>query len=245
LPDPSQAWPWVVGRELSAAIGDDVDVVDVPVAPVGPGAVPRAVNALDENKPDIAVFAFGGYHFIVSTVGERVRRRYGKRAYRLFRKIELLFEDRTANAEGRPARLNRFGRWLARKVIGAEPYASEEEATGIQLEIMRQMAQREGLISVMMFAPPLGESIERDNPGANARLAKYRKDMTEVARGYRFLIADCLPGFEEAAKRGGLRTSDGVHKGAAGHRIQADAIMKALIEAPSPLAAAIAAAPSS
>jgi len=245
MQDPSLAFPWVISRELGAVVGDTVEVVDVPIVPVGPKAVPRAENALEQNQPDLVIFSFGAYHFIVGTVGLRVRRRYGERAYRLFRKAEVFFEGKTASPEGKPARLNRWGRLLARRVIGAEPLGTEEEVTAIHLEIMRLLAQREGLIVVVMLAPPLGENLERDNKGANRSLAKYREYMKGVARSHHFLVADCVPGFEEAARQGSLRHSDGVHKGAAGHRIQADAIMDVLLHPPSPLAEKVAAAATS
>ena len=41
LPDPTQAWPQLVGRELGAAVGETVDVVNLPVVHVEPKAVPR------------------------------------------------------------------------------------------------------------------------------------------------------------------------------------------------------------
>jgi len=220
LPDPSQAWPWIVGRELGAATGDPIEVMDLSVVPVGPKAVPRVEDALQKHQPDLVVYSFGAFHFIIATVGQRVRRRYGERLYRRFRALETRFEGRTAKKDGGPARLNHAGRWLARRIIGAEPLSTREEVTGIQLEIMRQLARREGLIVVVLFAPPVGPNVERENKGANQRLA------------------DCLPGFAAAAAQESLRHSDGVHKGAAGHRIQADAVMAALLNRPSPLARA-------
>jgi hypothetical protein len=238
LPDPSQAWPWIVGRELGAATGDPIEVMDLSVVPVGPKAVPRVEDALQKHQPDLVVYSFGAFHFIIATVGQRVRRRYGERLYRRFRALETRFEGRTAKKDGGPARLNHAGRWLARRIIGAEPLSTREEVTGIQLEIMRQLARREGLIVVVLFAPPVGPNVERENKGANQRLAEHREYMTGVGRGHHFLIADCLPGFAAAAAQESLRHSDGVHKGAAGHRIQADAVMAALLNRPSPLARA-------
>jgi hypothetical protein len=235
LPDPSQAWPFLVAAEIEPIIGEPLDVTDLPLVPAGPKAVPRVEAALAKAEPDIVVFAFGGYHFLVGTVGLRVRRRYGERAYRLFRRLELRFEGMTADAHGGRARLNRAGRRLARIVIGAEPLATEEEVTSIELEIMRQLSQREGTIVVIMYAPPLADGVDRENKGANRRLAVHRDFMNAAARRHHFLIADCIPGFAAAATSP-LRHSDGVHKNAAGHRIQADAIMAALLSEPSPLA---------
>jgi hypothetical protein len=235
LPDPSRAWPQLVGAELAKHIGEPVDIVNLPVVHVGPKAVPRVVNALQKHEPDLVVFAFGAFHFIIGTVGQRVRRRYGERAYRLFRKLEVRFEGMTGDPHGGRARINHAGRWLARRIIGAEPLSTEEEVTAIQLEIMRQLSQRERLVVVVLYAPPVAPAVDRENKNANKRLAKHRVVMNGEGARHHFLIADCLPGFE-AAEAGPLRHSDGVHKGISGHRIQADAIMAVLTTAPSPLA---------
>jgi hypothetical protein len=78
LQGPSQAWPRLVATELATAIGEPVDFTDVTVVPVGPKAVPRVENALHRTEPDLVVFGFGAFHFIIGTVGQRVHRRYGE-----------------------------------------------------------------------------------------------------------------------------------------------------------------------
>ncbi|MGE3422426.1 MAG: hypothetical protein AB7N24_10300 [Dehalococcoidia bacterium] len=234
LANPGDAWPNLVGGQLSAAIGEEVEVENLPLVPSGPKALPRVEKALEKHDPDLVVFSFGGYHFLVGTVGNRVRRRYGDRAYKFFRKLEVRFESKTENKAGGSARLNRAGRWLARHVIGAEPLSTREEVTSVELEVMRTLSQRENLTVVILYAPPLAESLSRENHNANAILDDHREEMNAHGRSFHFLIADCVPGFEAA--RADLRHSDGVHKGPAGHRIQAASIMKALLEAPSPYA---------
>lgn len=236
MADRAVAWPNLVGVELAEAVGETVEVEDLPLVPAGPKAVPRVVAAVEKHHPDLVVFSFGAYHFAVATVGNRVRRRYGARAYRLFRKLEVRFESKTESKTGRSARTNSAGRWLARHVIGAEALSTREEVTAVELDIMRLLSQREHLTVVILYAPPLGESLSRENKNANATLVEHRAEMNGHGRSFHFLIADCVPGFAAANAEGALRHSDGVHKGPAGHRIQADSIMKALMEAPSPYA---------
>lgn len=237
LADPSLAYPIVVGKELGAALGEPVEVVNLPVVHVGPKAVPRVVKALEEHAPDIVIFGYGPFSYVVGTVGQRVRRRYGARAYRLFHKMEVRFERATGGPDGeKPARVNHRGRWLARRIIGAEPPATKEEVTGIQVEILRQLSQREGLVVVLLHAPDLPPSVVRENKKANILLGEHRTYMTAVGRSHHFLIADVAEEFRAAASRESLSTSDGVHKSAAGHRIQADALLKTILSAPSPLA---------
>src|SRR5512139_1707049 len=73
LADPELAWPRLVGKELATALGQPVDVVNLPVVHVGPKAVPRVEGALEREQPDLVVFAYGAYSFIIATVGQRVR----------------------------------------------------------------------------------------------------------------------------------------------------------------------------
>ncbi|MGE0600389.1 MAG: hypothetical protein AB7J35_14655 [Dehalococcoidia bacterium] len=234
LANPGDAWPNLVAAELSEVIGETVEVENLPLVPSGPKALPRVEKAIEKHDPDLVVFSFGAYHFVVATVGNRVRRRYGDRVYKFFRKLEVRFESKTENKRGGPARLNRTGRWLARHIIGAEPLSTREEVTSVELDIMRALSQRENLTVVILYAPPLGEALSRENHNANAILDEHREEMNAHGRSFHFLIANCVPGFD--AMRADLRHSDGVHKGPEGHRIQATSIMKALLDAPSPYA---------
>ena len=88
----------------------------------------------------------------------------------------------------------------------------------------------------MLAAPDLPAAVVRENKNCNTLLAAHRDYMTAIGRGHHFLIAKAVEQFRLAASRESLSTTDGVHKSAAGHRIQADAIMKVLLSAPSPLA---------
>lgn len=237
LADPMQVWPNIVANELGEAIATKVEFINLPVVHVGPKAVPRVVDALEKHQPDLVIFAYGGYHFMIATVDQRVRRRYGERAFRVYKRLEKRFERATKNPDGRQsARVNHAGRRLARTIIGAETLATREEVVGIQSEIVRQLSQREGLVVVMLAAPDVPPSMVRDNPRANILLGEHREYMTNLALGHHFLIADCVDDFRSHAVREHLSTSDGIHKSADGHRIQADAIMKTLLQSPSPYA---------
>jgi len=236
LADPNDAYPQVVKNELAAAIGQECEVVNLPVVHVGPKAVPRVEAALEREQPDIVIFGYGAYSFIIATVSQRVRRRYGERTYQFFHKWEVRFEKKTGNSEGTPARTNHWGRWLTRRIIGAEAPATRDEVVGIQTAIVNMLAQREGTTTVMLGAPDVPEALVRENPKANILLGEHREYMTALARSHHFLIADCVQEFRDAPVRERLSTSDSIHKSADGHRIQADAIMKVLLSPPSPFA---------
>jgi len=236
LADPNDAYPQVVKNELAAALGQECHVVNLPVVHVGPKAVPRVEAALEREQPDIVIFGYGAYSFIIATVSQRVRRRYGERTYQFFHKWEVRFEKKTGNSEGTPARTNHWGRWLTRRIIGAEAPATRDEVVGIQTAIVNMLAQREGTTTVMLGAPDVPEALVRENPKANILLGEHREYMTALARSHHFLIADCVQEFRDAPVRERLSTSDSIHKSADGHRIQADAIMKVLLSPPSPFA---------
>ena len=236
LGNPQDAYPWVIKREFAEALAHEVEVVNLPVVHVGPKAVPRVEAALERENPDIVIFGYGAYSFIIASVGQRIRRRYGERAYGWYRKWEERVQKRTGGEDSTPTRSGDLGRRIARKLIGAEALASREEVAGIQAEILSRLARREGTTVVMLAAPDVPYALVRYNPKANILLGQHREHMTAIARGHHFLIADCVQAFRDAPVREHLSTSDAIHKSAAGHRIQADCIMKVLREAPSPYA---------
>ena len=228
LADQSLAWPWLLKAELPAIVGEPVDLEHRIVFPVGPRALPLAFLAVDETEPDLVIHSFGCFPCIIGTVGTRVRKRYGARAFRAFRKFNLLFEGNTARTDGRPARLNHVGRWLVRHVIGTETLATYDEVFGVHSTIQHRLSQREGILLVSMCEPDLSGRLVKENRGALAILRRFRNEMEAVARGHRFIVADCGDGFDAHPERESLFLSDGLHKSVAGQRIQADAILTAI-----------------
>lgn len=228
LADPALAWPQLVARELARGSGQETHVEHVIVFPVGERAVPLAMKAVDRVAPDLVIYSYGAYPCAVATVGARVRRRYGLRVHGLFRRIELGFERWTANRDGPSGRLNRWGRWLARRVIGAEPMTSYEQVFAIETGLLSALAQREGLEVIVFGEPSMGSAIARDNPAANSMLARLRTDISAAARAHHFQVADCTTAFDSYSGRDLLFHSDGVHKTVLGHEVQAGAILALL-----------------
>lgn len=228
LADASRAWPYLVRDELAAARREPVEAEHVIVFPVGDRAVSRAMAAVDRVQPDLLIYSYGAYPCAVATVGARVRRKYGARVHGYFRRIELAFEKWTASPTGSEARINRWGRWLARRVIGADPIATYEEVRDIHVELLRTLSRREGLDVIVFGEPSMGRAIARDNPGANPMLARMRDEVNATARAHHFLVADCTATFDAHPDRDRLFHSDGVHKTVLGHELQAAAVSAAL-----------------
>lgn len=234
------AWPWLVQRELERQTGGPVELDHRVIFPVGPRAVPLALAAVDQFEPDVAVYSFGAFPGIVGTVGTRVRRRFGERTYRAFRRLELAFEGRTGSEREAAARINHAGRWLARRVIGTETITTFDEILSLQAEIMRGLARHEGLPVVAACEPNPSRRVGRENPQCYPLLNRFRVEMEALARSYRFLVSDCATLFDAAPDRDALFVSDGLHKSPAGHALQARAVLAALAPVVAGLAPALA-----
>jgi len=229
------AWPWLVGQELSDAIGEPVEVEHLRIVPVGPRPVPMAMEKVDSFEPDVVVFSFGAVLCAVATVSDRVRQLFGARAYNLFRKAEQKFDAVTGNTAVRPKRIARWARWLARHTIGVATVASYEEVTRVEREILQELARREGILVVVACEPDLPSAVVRDNPDGNRILGRLRAEMEAEGRSHHFLIADYTSRFD-IPDRDELYLSDAMHKSVRGHRAQADVVLETLLRAPSPYA---------
>ncbi|MBI5948175.1 MAG: hypothetical protein HY875_08560 [Chloroflexi bacterium] len=245
LPDQSLAWPWLAASQLSAAIGEPVDVRHILFAPMGGRAAGFALSKVEETDPDIVVIAVGSYVCAIGTVAERVRQRFGERAYRAFRRTELWFESRTGNRRDTFGRLNRAGRWLSRRVIGTATITTIDDVVNVFSELLRLLAQREGLHVVALAEPQWPKRIARENPGSAEALDTVMKRVHVAVDRHRFLWADSGPSYDAAPDREALYLPDGVHKTVEGLRIQANLVVQALIGHGGPYADRVQAAPAS
>lgn len=236
LPDPRKAWPWLAEAELPAILGEPVEMEHVRVFPIGPRAVPMAMEAVERFKPDTVVFSFGAYPCAVSTVSEKLRQRLGPRAYGWFRRAEKKFDAVLGSTAQRPRRVNSWVRWVARRTIGAAPMASFEEVTGIQTEILQGLSKLEHAVVVVYAEPYITKWASQGDPKANEVLDRDREMMHALARKHHFLIAECKQEFLGAPDPDAMFLSDALHKSELGHRVQADCLYRALAASPSPFA---------
>ena len=236
LSDPRKAWPWLAEAELPAILGEPVEMEHVRVFPVGPRAVPMAMEAVERFMPDTVVFSFGAYPCAVATVSEKLRQRLGPRAYGWFRKAERKFDSVLGSTAQKPRRLNSWARRVARRTIGAAPLASFEEVTGIQTEILQALSKLEHAVVVVYAEPYITKWASQGDPKANEVLDRDREMMHALARRHHFLIAECKREFLDAPDPDAMFLSDALHKSELGHRVQADCLYRALAAAPSPFA---------
>ncbi len=243
LAEQSLAWPWLAASQLSASIDEPVDVRHVLFAPMGSRAAGFALSKVEESDPDVVVIAVGSYLCAIGTVGERVRRRFGGRAYGLFRRTELWFESRTGNRRDAFGRVNRAGRWLARRVIGTATITTIDDVVNVFSDLLRLLSQREGLHVVALAEPQWPKRTAKENPGAAEALVAVTKRVQTVVDARRFLWADSGPSYDAAPDREALYLPDGVHKTVEGLRIQAGLVVQSLIGECGPYADRVKAAP--
>jgi lysophospholipase L1-like esterase len=229
LPNPSQAWPWLAAAELASTLGEEVAVHHAVFMPYGSRAVDYALSKVDASDPDVVVVSLGSYPCAIGTVAERVRRRYGKRAHRLYRRLEQRFEGATANRGTARGQLNRMARKVVRRVIGTETLAGVDEVVGVYNELLHRLAQREGLHVLVLVAPHWPAEVVKENPGADRIFADVRRRVRPVVDEHRYLWTDSQPAYDAAPNRRALYQTDEAHKSEAGHRIQAEEVVKALV----------------
>lgn len=221
------AWPWLGAAELAIERSQQVEMEHVTLFPVGLRAVPFAMARVEELDPDLVVFAFGSYPCAIATVGQRIKRRYGRRAFDAYHRLELRLTARPGNTVANPTRMNRWGRWLVRHVIGAETINSVDDVAGILADVLHQLSRREGTHVLVFSEPDWPGALERDSKDANNVLRELRRRMQAVAREHRFPYVDCTAAFD-VPDRDALYLTDAVHKSIAGHRIQADVFLEAM-----------------
>jgi lysophospholipase L1-like esterase len=236
LANPALAWPRLAAAELSSRLGEDAVVEHSVFMPYGSRAVEYALARVEASDPDVVVVSLGSYPCAVGTVGERIRRRYGKRAHRLYRRFERRVETATGNRGGFRGRLNRSGRWVARRVIGTETLATVDEVVEAYSELLRRLAQRERLPVLVFPEPHWPAQVVKENPGADRIFAEVRRRVHTVVEAHHLLWADSQPAYEAAPNRRALYQTDEAHKSEAGHQVQAGVMVNALIGEGGPFA---------
>lgn len=219
LVDPARAWPQLTGELVGAAIGELVEVEVRPFHPTGRDPAPYLRRLLDEVEPDVVVFQFGTTDFAVTTVTERVSRRYGARAARLLRRMETRFAK--PRTEGAPGTAERVVRRVSRRVIGADPVISRDAVGWTLREAFRVFGQREDVVAVVCPAPLAGRAME-ESPGSREIRAAFNAEMRAVVEGWHFEWVEVETPESEFFK-------DGFHLTQAGQERQASAMAEGVV----------------
>lgn len=230
LEDRSLSWPWLVGRDLEARLGEPVEVTHVSVVASGPRAADYALDKMEAADPDLVVMVIGTYLCCIGTVSEAVRHRFGNRVHRWYLKVERRFDARTRTDPGLGGTANRAGRSILRRLLGTRPYATLDDVSTVFGQIIRGLAQREGTTVVVFAEPSWPKGTDRANPGALRTQMEVVRRARTVAAEHHLLWAETDAHYATVPDRDSLYQPDGVHKTELGLRLQADALLEVLLD---------------
>jgi hypothetical protein len=228
LPDRSAAWPNLVGTELPERIDRPVVVNQRPFLPLRPGAGASAQRSLDQYPADIAVFATNPYGFAVTTVANRVQKRFGDKTAGRFKRLEYALNRWTARIPaGKP--INTTGRRIVRRVIGTASASSYEDVLQAHMEVLRTLARKEDLQVIIMGGNRLAGWIQRERPDLVQCVETMRVLLEEFCEQHHFAWFNTesalLPGARERSF-----LPDGAHRNAEAHRHFADLVLPVMQE---------------
>lgn len=216
-------WPELVRQRLDGT----VQLVDRQFVPIGDRAPDVAERAAREEQPDIILLPLGEFAFWAETVELRVRRIFGPRVARAFKRSERRFERATARG-GLRRRANALAKWLARHVIGAEGLATPAQVTDTYREVFARLARVENT-EVVVVAYPVTPMPALSRPKLRDARARFIADLKReaVQRHFHWIGGDDL------IAAAGLTpieayAADQVHIGEPCHALLADAICAAL-----------------
>lgn len=230
LSDASLAWPWLTKAAIEERTGLPVELTHVSIVANGPRAVQYAMGKVEAQPPDLVILVVGSYLCAVALVSEQVRHRFGARAHRWYTSLERRFDKRTRPNGGTPGRTNGLARRVARKLIGARPFATVEQVAGTYEELMRRLASREGMQVAILAEPSWPGWIDAENKGAITAWSEVIRRSRAAAALHHFPWAESNGAYATAPDRDALYLPDGVHKTVEGHRYQAEAILEVLLD---------------
>jgi hypothetical protein len=227
LPPGELPWPELMRAWLEEATASPWELHARPFFAMGPRAVTYLLGAIEAVQPDIAVIPFGGYVCTVRVVAESVRARFGERAYRLYRRSETSFVAATGGG-GPRRRLNRAGKIVARRVLGARTMTTVEETTAMYEEVLHGLARMESLQVVGVADARFSLDIQRDEPLLHQHFDTMNERLRRVVQKHHFIWADLEGALRAAPDRRVFYLPDGFHTTPAFHETYFGVLKQAL-----------------
>ncbi len=230
----AKTWTRVAADVVTEQSGETAEITEVRFGAIGARAAEVAERKVREFEPDLVILPAGTFAYTVGFVGVQVRHRFGKRAGRLYKRLEGAFEQRTGSGNGgqpggAKAALNHAGRKLARTVIGARPLTTQEELTEGFRQVLHAIARVEAVDVLLVAYPAETGRLANKKLATPARRMRFLADIRQAAEAhhYRLLVADRQ---FAAHPEGSLITADGFHLNEAGHRVLGEAVAAAILE---------------
>lgn len=184
-----QTWPALLGRILSDSSGDEWPVSAAPLFPVGDRAIEYALARTADIQPDLVVLSLNAFPCVVPVVAASVRHRFGRRAERLYARVERRLEARARSREGEEPS-NRAAQLWARRLLGTRTLTDVEEVGRVYSEILRGLSRLEGVQVAVLAEALFGEDIRRRVPSLAGKVARLHALVRPTSDGHRFLWYD-------------------------------------------------------
>ena len=223
----AETWPVLFEKRLAAHGPGQWGVSSVPLHPVGSRAADYALSRVEASRPDLVVLSLNAYPCVVPVVSASVRQRFGRRAERLYNRTERVFERVSSRRGPGASAVNRVGRGLGRRLLGARPLATVDEVGNVYREILRRLASSEGVQVVVLAEAMFGEGVRNRVPSIEREATRLQGMVRPVAEEHRFLWCDAT---EWLAPDGGSSfwQSDDVHLSARGNTRYAEMLEASL-----------------
>lgn len=226
LDSSEQTWPCLF-LELMNGAGEVVwSVSTVPLHPVGERAIDYVLRKIDEVEPDLVILSLNAYPCAVPVVSASVRHRFGKRAERLYARVERRIERHSAKP-GSSAATHEGARKWARRALGTRTMASVAEVAFVYAEILRRLAHLEEVQVTVLAEALFGDSVRARVPGLERRVTELQARVRPVAEEHRFLWCDATDWLVGPAA-GSYWHADGVHLSARGNARYAEMLANSL-----------------
>ena len=195
------------------------------VSPRAPSAVEARVRHF---QPDLVIMPIGSFVWSVTFVSMRVRKLMGRRVGGIYRRAESAFDARTRRKGTARDRANRVTRAVARRLIGAAPFATVEQTTQAIRNTLAVLARIEKTqVAVIGYPPESPEFLL----GKLGRLREqFVADIERAARQHHFLWISGDRALEESGTTRPIRSPDGFHFNALGHQIHGDYVLRKLLD---------------
>lgn len=210
-----QTWPALLARILADSGGEEWPVSAAPLFPMGDRAIEYALARTADIQPDLVVLSLNAFPCVVPVVAASVRHRFGRRAERLYTRVERRLEARARSREDEETTNRSAQRW-ARRLLGTRTMTDVEEVGRVYSEILRGLARLEGIQVAVLAEALFRENIRRRVHGLTENVDRLRALVRPTAERHRFLWCDAT---EWLAPDGGEPHwhRDGVHLSARGN----------------------------
>ncbi len=231
LPPGVVPWPQRLSTRIAEESGAPVELVHVKFTAFGPRAVEFATRKLTEANPDVVIVSLSAYPCAVSSVSLAVRRRFGERAERWYKRAERGFDRRTFERPGLSGFSNSLARRFSRRVLGATPLATVDEVFRIYDAILRRLAQMEGVNVLAMGETHFSALMQKYDPVLVPAVVELKRRLKAVADERHFAWLDTEPLLVATGDREAIFAADGVHNSPLGHDFYLEWVHRAVVEA--------------